>query len=170
MTFSMNFRSFFGVIFATFFDSAFSNKGCCCKVRHASILWFLQRILTISTFYVFLENARKTEILARNSMQKSQQILARNASKIRCKKTWKFVKNPWNCPKNHGKLLLGRFFWPFRAFWPLSLATKRVAEARCHVATATKRPVARGKWPVARGRWLVVSVHPKVPRGSGFWI
>ena len=71
ITFCMDFGSFFVVFFATFFGSAFSSKGRCCKVRHASILWFLQRILTISTFYVFLENAKKTEILARISMQKT---------------------------------------------------------------------------------------------------
>ena len=58
-------------VFATFFDNAFSNEGCCCKVRHARILWFLQWILTIFKFYVFLENAEKAEILARNSMQKT---------------------------------------------------------------------------------------------------
>ena len=70
--------------------------------------------------------------------------------------------------KIHGNWPPGRFFWPFRCLWPLFLATKRVAEARCHVATATKRPVARGKWPVARGKWPVASgsfspVTPKSP-------
>ena len=77
---------------------------------------------------------------------------------FRCKKRSKFwqeiprksdAKNHGISSKIHGNLILARFFWPFRCLWPLSLATKRVAEARCHVATATKRPVARGKWPVA---------------------
>ena len=79
--------------------------------------------------------------------------MARIASKIRCRKSWQFPKNPWKFPKNHGNLLPAAFFMPFRCLWPLALATKRVAEARCHVATATKRPVARPKWPVARGKW-----------------
>ena len=71
INFPMNFQSFFGVIFVTFFDTAFSNKGCCCKVRHARILWFLQWILTIFKFYVFLERTKKAAILARIAMQKT---------------------------------------------------------------------------------------------------
>ena len=153
-----------------FFDSAFSNKGCCCKVRHARILWFLQWILTIFKFYVFLQRVKKTKIRARISMQKRSKFWLEIPRKSD-------AKNHGISSKIHGNLLLGRFFWPFRCLWPLSLATKRVAEARCHVATATKRPVARGKrpvargkWPVVRGKWLVVSSHSKCPHGSGFWI
>ena len=105
---------------------------------------------------------------------------------FRCKKRSKFrpelprksdAKNHGISSKIHGNWPPGWFFWPFRCLWPLFLATKRVAEARCHVATATKRPVARGKrpvargkWPVARGPWRVVSSHPKSPRGRVFWI
>ena len=86
ITFSMNFQILFGVIFVTFFDTAFSNKGCCCKVRHARILWFLQWILTIFKFHVFLENSKKHEMSSRISMQKKSEIQCRISSKIRCKK------------------------------------------------------------------------------------
>ena len=71
ITCCMDFGSFFVVFFTTFFRRAFSKKGRCCKVRHARILWFLQWILTIFKFYVFLERAKKAEILARISMQKT---------------------------------------------------------------------------------------------------
>ena len=77
----MHFQSFSGVIFVTFFDTAFSNKGCCCKVRHARILWFLQWILTIFKFHVFLENGKKHEISSRISMQKTSEIQCRIALK-----------------------------------------------------------------------------------------
>ena len=71
ITFCMDFGSFSVVFFVAFFGRAFSKKCRCCKVRHARILWFLQWILTISTFYVFLAKAKKSEILARISMQKT---------------------------------------------------------------------------------------------------
>ena len=71
ITFCMDFGSFSVVFFVAFFGRAFSKKCRCCKVRHARILWFLQWILTISTFYVFLANAKKAEIPARISMQKT---------------------------------------------------------------------------------------------------
>ena len=71
ITFCMDFGSFFVVFFVAFFARAFSKKCRCCKVRHARILWFLQWILTNSTFDVFLAKAKKTEIPTRISMQKT---------------------------------------------------------------------------------------------------
>ena len=71
ITFCMDFGSFSVVFFVTFFGRAFSKKCRCCKVRHARILWFLQWILTMSTFHVFLAKAKKSQIPARISMQKT---------------------------------------------------------------------------------------------------
>ena len=71
ITFCMDFGSFFVVFFVAFFARAFSKKCRCCKVRHARILWFLQWNLTIFTFHVFLAKAKKAEIPARISMQKT---------------------------------------------------------------------------------------------------
>merc|ERR1712185_512978 len=52
--------------FATFFGSALSKKGRCCKVRHARILWFLQWILTIFKFYVFSGKGTKNRKSGQN--------------------------------------------------------------------------------------------------------
>ena len=71
ITFCMDFGSFCVGFFVAVFARAFSKKCRCCKVRHAWIVWFLQWILTISTFYIFLAKANKSEILARISMQKT---------------------------------------------------------------------------------------------------
>ena len=162
----MDFGSFFLVFFVAFFARAFSKKCRCCKVRHARILWFLQRILTISTFHVFLAKAKKTEILARISMQKTQQILVGNASEIRCQKSLNFIKNPWKLASGLVCLAIS-----------LPLATFSCHEARCrgpmprgngHEAARGTWQAGRGTWQVARGRCLVASNHPQSPRGSGF--
>ena len=153
ITFCMEFGSFFVVFFIAFFGRAFSKKCRCCKVRHARIVWFLQWILTNSTFHVFLAKAKKTENLARNSMQKTYQIPDRIASKIRCQKSWNFIQNPWKLPPGPVFLAIS-----------LPLATFSCHEARCrgpmprgngHEAARGTWQAARGTWQVARGPWQV---------------
>ena len=122
----MNFRSSFGVIFATFFNSAFSNKGCCCKVRHARILWFLQWILTIFKFHIFLENGKNHRISSRISMQKKSEIQCRISLKIRCKKTWKFMKNPWKLTPESRPSKKEAQNWDFWWIWAPSWGPKWV--------------------------------------------
>ena len=121
ITFCMDFGSFSVVFFVAFFGRAFSKKCRCCKVRHARILWFLQWILTISTFHVFLAKAKKTEIPARISMQKTSEIQCRISLKIRCKKNMeiheKSMKIDTRKPTFEKRGSEVRFLMDLSSFW-----------------------------------------------------
>ena len=143
ITFSMNFRIFFGVLFATFFDTAFSNKGCCCKVRHARILWFLQWILTIFKFHVFLENRKKHRISSRISMQKKSEIQCRISLKIRCKKNMKIheesMKIDTRKPTFEKRGSEVRFLMDFGYFWGSMGAQERPKVVKKGVQEGTQK-------------------------------
>ncbi len=91
--FSWIFGVFRVVFFATFLDSAFSNEGCCCKVRHVRIVCYLYIKLMIFKFHVFLWNAKKHEISSGISMPKTSEILIEISSENGCRKHWKSDEN-----------------------------------------------------------------------------
>ena len=107
-------------VFRFVFGSAFSKKGRCCKVQHARILWFLQWILTVFKFYVFLAKAKKERFWAEFRCKKRNKFWPEIPRKSDGKNHGIFSKNQWKFAS--GPVLLAI---------SLPLATLSCHEARC---------------------------------------
>ena len=171
ITFCMDFGSFFVVFFVAFFGRAFSKKCRCCKVRHARILWFLQWILTISTFYMFLAKAKKSEILVSNFDAKN---LANSGQKFRANpmpKIMEFHQKSMEIGLRAGFsghfVASGHFLLPRSALQRPDATWQRPRSGPWHVASGPWH-VASGPWPVASGSLTPVIPNPPVAERSGY--
>ena len=87
-------------VFSVWFSLRFSKvhfriRAVVAKCGMPEYYGFYNGFWRFSSFTFFWKMAKKHRISSRTSMQKKSEIQCRISLKIRCKKTWKLMKNQW---------------------------------------------------------------------------